>query len=232
MPSNYLPSREAELVTWTNDFRANILATPEAYGLTAAQATQYQATRTTLVNAYNTVQNPITRTPPNFAAKNAAKTALIKMTRQLVDVIQAFPGTTNEKRRQLKISERDRKPTPSPIPSMPFVKVVSVNGRDVTLSIQQSKTTKRKPKGALLANVMVAYAESAPEGVAGWNFVTGTGRTTVTVTLDGVQEACTAWVTAFWVNGRKESSQAATPIPINLGAMSAAPVTMKLKKAA
>ncbi len=231
MPRDYLPREEAKLVTWTNDFRANILAAPESYGLVAVQATQYQATRTTFVNAYNTAQNPLTRTRPNIAAKNVAKRALITMTRMLVDQIQGWPQMTNEKRLQLGITERGKKPTPSPVPGQAYVKVESVNGRQVTISIQQSQNNKGKPKGVEGANIMVAYGE-LPATTTDWSFAQTTGKSKTTITLDAVQEATTAWVTAFWFNGRKATGPAANPVSVNLGAAPVLPVSMKIRKAA
>ncbi len=232
MASNYLPREEAKLVTWTGEFNTNINANPTHYGLVAAQATQYQAKRTTFVNAYNKVQNPVTRTPPNIVAKNDAKKALIAATRSLVDVIQAWPEMTDEKRRELKITVRDKRPTPSPVPGTPFVRVESIDGREVTVNLQQSKRIKGKPAGVSGANVFVYYGEQPPATANGWTFETGTGRTKVTLTLDAVESACTAWITAFWFNGRKVSGQAADPVRINLAATNALPSAMKIRKAA
>ncbi len=232
MAFNYLPSEEAKLVVWTGEFLANIQANPTSYGLVAQDATDYATTRTRFVDAYNKVQNPITKTPPNITAKNTAKKTLINATRMLVDVIQAWPQMTNEKRRELKITERDKKPVPTPVPGTPFVKVASINGRKVTLSLQQSKTSKGKPKGVSGANVFVFYGEQPPATANGWKFETGTGRSKVTLNLTDVEAACTVWITAFWFNGRKEAGQAADPISVNLAAMSALPQGMKIKKAA
>jgi len=131
--SSYLPREEAKLVTWTGEFFTNLSTKPaDYYGAAPDLISAYAVTRTRFVNAYNAVQNPITRTPPNIEAKNVFKKALVNATRSLVDVIQAWPSMTNEKRRELKITERGNRPTPSPIPGMPFVKVESIDGRDVT----------------------------------------------------------------------------------------------------
>lgn len=233
MPSNYLPSREAELVTWTNEFRANILAAPAAYGLSEQQATQYQATRTTFVNAYNAVQNPVTRTPPNFVAKDVAKRVLIVATRSLVDVIQAWPSMTNEKRRELKIAERGKRPMPSPVPgTAPFIKVSKTDGRVVTLKLQSSRTNKAKPKGVSGVSIFSYYGQQPPADANGWKFETMSGRTTVSIPLDATDAAGTVWVTAFWFNGRKETGVASNPISVNLPAASPLPQMTMATKAA
>ena len=230
--SSYLPREEAKLVTFTGEFLANIALQPTNYGLVAQDAADYKVSRDRFVASYNLVQNPITRTPPNIEAKNVFKKALVNATRSLVDVIQAWPSMTNEKRRELKITERGNRPTPSPIPGTPFVKIESIDGRDVTLSLQQSRTNKGRPKGVSGANVFVFYGSDAPATTNGWQFETGTGKSKVTLNLGAVETACTVWITAFWFNGRKQSGQAATPISVNLSAITPLPQAMKINKAA
>lgn len=230
---DYLPIREAELVTWTGDFLTTLQTKPANYfNVPASRIAEYVTTRNRFVNAYNTATNPNTRTGPAIEAKNVAKATLIRSTRSIVDEVQAWAQTTNEMRRELGITERGKKPTPSPIPPMPFVKVESVNGRDVTLNLQQSRTTKGKPRGAIGANIMVAYGDEMPTSETGWAFAATTGRTKVTVNLNAVTEATTVWITAFWFNGRKQTSQAATPVSVSLGATAVVPVSMKIRKAA
>lgn len=135
---------------------------------------------------------------------------------------------TNEHRRELKISERGK----SPVPETPFVKVESINGREVTLSIQESRATKGRPKGVSGAKLFVSYSAQPPATTNGWNFETGTGKTKVVLVLDSVEAACTVWITEFWFNGRKESGPAATPISVNLAAATPLPSAMKMKTAA
>jgi hypothetical protein len=211
MPATYLPRTEAGLLIWATDFYNHIRTTPSSFGLNETQSEDYGISRNRYEAAFNAIQNPDTRTPPNIAIKNDAKKHLINASRMLVDICQAWPQMTDAKRRQLKITERDKKPTPSPIPDSPHIKIVSTDGRTVRLSIQQDRTTKKKPRGVIGANVLVYYGDVAPTTAVGWTFLTNTGRTTVDIALDGVQEATTAWITAMWVNGRKQTSQAAIP---------------------
>jgi len=233
MPTNYLPREEAKLVTWTGEFLTTLQARPANYfNVDAARIAEYVTTRNRFVAAYNVANNANTRTRPSIEAKNEAKRTLIRATRSVVDGIQAWAQTTNEMRLELKISERGKKPVATPIPAQAFVKVEKVNGRDVTLSIQQSRTTRSKPRGVDGANIMVAYGEELPESTIGWTFAQTTGRTKTTITLDAVAGPCTVWISAFWFNGRKQTGPASTPVSVNLGATSALPVSMKIKKAA
>lgn len=230
---DYLPVREAELVTWTGEFLTELQAKPAGYyGVAADRISEYATTRTNFVNAYNVANNPATRVKSAITAKNDKKATLLRSTRSVVDVIQAFPQTTNAMRDDLGIAQRGKKPTPSPIPTQAFVKVEKIDGRDVTVNIQQNSSTKGKPRGAIGANIMVAYSEQPPVATTEWTFAQTTGKTKTTITLDAVSDACTVWISAFWFNGRKATGPASTPVSVNLGATSASPMSMKIKKAA
>src|SRR3954467_1442839 len=113
MPLDFLPSREAELVTWIGTFRSLITSAPTTYGLTAGQATAYGTLATNFINAYNIARADATRSPSNIIAKDEAKHLLIANTRLLAGIVQAFPGTTNQMRSDLGLTVRSQ---PSPIP--------------------------------------------------------------------------------------------------------------------
>ncbi len=221
---DYLPSREAQLVTFTGEFSTNISKNSKGYGLTVDQATEYATTRERFVTAFNVAQNPLTRTPPNIQAKDAAKTSLINATRMLVDVVQAWPEMTNEKRADLKITLRDRKPTPSPVPSTsPFIKVKSIDGRIVTFECQSTKTSRGKPKDVSGVTLFSHYGPTPPQTAEGWKLIGMSGRTTVTTTFDDMDAGGTVYVTGFWFNGRKQSGPSGKPISISLAATTPLP---------
>src|SRR4030095_15264680 len=75
--TNFLPSREADLVTWSTNFNTKIVAAPTTYGLTAAQATAYTALHNAWTSAYQTANANSTRTPSSITAKNQEKVNLI-----------------------------------------------------------------------------------------------------------------------------------------------------------
>jgi hypothetical protein len=234
MPTNYLPREEAKLVTWTGEFVTTLtpLVAKTDFPIDSARLAQYVTTRDEFVTAYNTANNPTTRTKPAVTEKNARKATLIRSTRSVVDVLQAWPDMTNTLRDELGISQRGKKPEPSPIPAKAFVKVLSIDGRDVTLEIRQGVGKAGRPRGAQGATVMIAYGAEAPAETTAWTLATNTGRTKTTITLDAVPAACTAWISAFFWNGRKQSGPASTPVSVSLAAMVAAPVPLKIKKAA
>ena len=90
-----------------------------------------------------TRENPATRNGPYVTAKNDARDALVKGEggiRDLVNIIQAFPGTTDEARSSLQITIRDTTPTNVPAPTTaPFLAVGDVYSRDVTIVLRESE---------------------------------------------------------------------------------------------
>jgi len=109
MATNFVPTREADLLAWSRNFDNLITATPTAYGLTAAQATAYTTLHTNFANALQLATEPSTRTPVAVRDKNIAKDALIDGPggiRELARIVQATPTVTDGQREALGISPR------------------------------------------------------------------------------------------------------------------------------
>lgn len=218
MPS-YLPSREADLVTWSNNFDALITASAPTYGLTVAQASDYRGLHNAFVSAYQIANDNSTRTPSSVTTKNDAKEALVNGEhgiRQLVGIVQNYPGTTNTLRQDLQITVPDTEPTPVPPPSSPpIVEVKDVYGREVTLRLQDSTTSsgRAKPSGVSGATILSYVGDDPPVDPADWKFEGNTTRTTYSIEFPiTVAPGAKVWLTAFWFNPRQQSGPAATPI--------------------
>lgn len=223
MPS-YLPSREADLVTWSNNFNTLINVDPVAYGLDIGQAAAYTALHDAFVSAFQTANDNSTRTPSAVVTKNDAKEALIEGPggiRELVTIIQGNPTTTDTQRSDLEITIRDTEPTPVPVPgNPPEIDVIEVYGRKVTLRLRDVKNpTKRgKPDGVIGATILSFIGETPPTSAGAWQLEGSTGRTTYTVEFpETVAPGTKVWLTAFWYNPRSQSGPAATPIHSHIG---------------
>ena len=133
----FLPKREADLVTWSTNLDTRLTADPLIYGLDIGQAAAYAALHGTFAAAFQAANEPSTRTPSAIQAKNDAKEALIEEARSLVNIIQAFPGTTNQMRTDLGITVPDTEPAPVPVPAWPpGIDIVSTYDRTVTLRLK------------------------------------------------------------------------------------------------
>ncbi|MFT3787258.1 MAG: hypothetical protein QM770_13990 [Tepidisphaeraceae bacterium] len=230
---DYLPTTEAALVTWTDRFLTAIQTAPADYGLVPLQASDYAVTRTRFIDLYLQAQSDSTRTRVIVNEKNVAKKTLINATRMLVRVCEAWPQMTNAKRLELGITEKKPRPAPIPPPTTePYLKVVSVVGRRVTIDLQSSKTKQDKPAGVDSANVFVAYGDVAPTDELAYALYTGTNRSRVELVLGDTNDAVKAWVTACWLNRRRESGPACAPVAVPLAAIEPVPNVTKLRKVA
>src|SRR5688572_5857937 len=115
--ADFFPSREADIVTWSVNFKTLITATPTTYGLTAAQATAYTTKHDAFVAAHQTANDPATRSPSAIIAKDVAKVALAAEARMLARIVQATPTVTAEQKSDLGLTVRDGEPSPIPPPA-------------------------------------------------------------------------------------------------------------------
>jgi len=220
MPSTYLPSRESELVTWSNNFSALVQADAAAYGLNEGQTDAYSDAQIAFVDAYQVANDPTTRSPKNIETKNLAKQALVALTRELVKVCQAWPAMTNDKRVALGITVPDVDPTPVPVPEFaPQLDVVGVSGRTFSLRLRDSVTGERKkPEGVQGATVVSYVGETIPADMRQWHFEGITTRTNVDVEFGAtVPMGAKVWLAAFWYNRRAESGPACAPLSAHVG---------------
>jgi len=218
---SYIPSREAELLGWSTNFDSKINADPTIYGLTIEQAGEYNTLHNAYRTAYQVAIEPDTRTQSTIIAKNDAKKALIQKARELAQIVQKYPGTTNVMRSDLGITVPDDEPTPVPVPEdPPAVEIKSRYGKTATLRMHDvNNSTKRgKPPYVTGASVFSFVGEEAPDDLGQWKFEGNTGKTEVEVTFPPmVPGGSKVWFTAFWFNSRKESGPASAPVSARLG---------------
>src|SRR3954467_8723670 len=182
MPLDFLPSREAELVTWIGTFRSLITSAPTTYGLTAGQATSYGTLATNFVNAYNVANADATRSPSNIIAKDEAKHLVVANTRLLAGIIQKFPGTTNQMRSDLGLTVPAAKGTIPPPSDIPELDIVSRIGTRVRIRLRDSTGVRRgKPLGVQGARVYSHVGPTAPVEIGDWTFEGQTTRVTADI---------------------------------------------------
>lgn len=230
MGASYIPNRDADLVGFAQNLSTKLTATPTAYGITAAQATAFDALFVSFRNAFFTIQDPSTSSAPFVAAKNTAKEALIENAngiRALVALIQAHPGITDEQLLDLRLTVRDREPTPLPPPATaPVLEIVSNVARTVKIRLHDSTSANRrgKPAGVQGATIFSFVGDEAPSDLKEWKFEASTTRTVLDVEFPvSVADGAKVWLTAFWYNPRAQSGPACAPVSTRiLGGLSMA----------
>jgi hypothetical protein len=231
--SSYMPDKEADQVLWAQNFSLAINATPAAYGLDAEEADAFATIYTAMLASWNTARNEPTRTKGTVAAKNVALQNMKVAARNLVSIIQGTPTVTEQAKVNAGITVRKTKPTPVPAPTeRPFIKVAKVDGRTVTLRLQQDSERRSKPAKVAGATIFVGYGADAPQTMADWEYYTATGRTTVEIDFPPSATGDTVWITAFWQNAKDESGPAAFPVSISLPAGGVLPKAQEMKLAA
>ena len=226
MPASldYLPSREADLVTWSDNFNTLITATPTAYGLTAGQATAYTALHSAFVTAWEIANRPSLRTTPAIETKNTAKYNLISGPggiHELAMIVQDFPGTTNTERADLGLTVRDADPSPIPPPTMsPGLDIVAVNGRTVKIRLHDaaSPSSRAKPAGVKGASVYSYVGATPPESIDAWKYEGSTTKNVIDIDFPTtVAAGSKVWLAAYWTNPRLQSGPPCDPVATTVG---------------
>jgi hypothetical protein len=221
--TNFLPTRESELVTWANNFNAKIKANPTQYGLTAGMATAFETLHTAWNTAYQTAKDPDTNSKSNTAAKNSAKEAMVDGEggiRALARTVQGFAAITPELLTELGLTVRDTEPSPIPAPSTaPVLTVVSRFNRTVKIKLKDAANpdNRGRPDGVDGALVFAHVGENPPVGMDNWSLKANATKTTVDITFpDSVPASAKVWITAYWYNPRGASGPACAPVSTNI----------------
>ena len=222
--ASYLPSTDSGLLTWAQNFYSFIEAAPANYGLTIEDAAAYSALLTAYDAALATANNAGTRTTPSVQAKNTAKKALIAGTRPLVNTVQAFAGTTDAMRADLRITIRDTSYTPVPVPeSTPALTVVMVSGRTIKVNLRAREDdgspseSRARPTGVKGAAVYFAAGEDYPQDITGWSFKGNVNKTTFDLTIpDSVAAGSKVYLTAQWFNTKSQTGPACPPVETSI----------------
>ncbi len=217
---DFIPSSEAEFITWTTNFNSKINTSASDYGLTPTQASQYGGGHVAFLIAYNKANAPDTRSPTNLMAKNAAMKTLKNYARQLARIIQANPDVSDERKAELGLTVRKGEPAHIPPPGeAPDTDIVSVVGHTVKIRLHSASSASRrgKPAGVAGASIFSFVGDSPPASLSGWVFQGNTTRTIVDVTLPPeTPNGAKVWLCAYWYNPRTEKGPVSAPVSTHI----------------
>lgn len=219
MPSSsYMPDKVADQVLWANTFNTVVSGAVAAYGVPAGLMAAFGDVNTALQEAWQASELPSTRTKGTIATRNNALKLMRETAKNLVSIIQGTPAVTDEMKIAAGVTVRKTHGSPIGVPTQsPFIKVKSINGRQVTVQLQQDVSKRCKPPG--VAGATILSATTATESTDRWKFLRNTTRPgTVTITFPASSTGDTVYLSAFWWNERGESGPAANPLAINLPA--------------
>ena len=214
MPTSYFPQDDKGLLGWGANLNDKAGINPAAYSLTADQGAQITQAFGDFETAMARLQDPATKSPLATQQKNTSRKKFKGVAMVMVNLIQAFPTTTDDMRADLRITIRDEPPTPVPAPGdAPLVKVVSVRGRTFKLELLDARNNRRrKPSAVGAAWLYYAVGEEMPafERMT-FNGSTSTAATQMVVPLD-VPVGAKVWVSACWVSTSEKCGPVSLPV--------------------
>lgn len=149
---SYIPTRDADLIAWGDNFASVITADPAVYGLLPADALVIQTQFDEFNAAYVIAVNPATRTIVTIAAKDEEKAGFLSIARAYAAIIRANAGVSNDAKAAAGLTIPDPTPTPIPVPSTYPLLAAPLQGIGqilMTITDQATPLIKKKPFGVL-----------------------------------------------------------------------------------
>jgi hypothetical protein len=207
MAASYIPSKDADLDVWLNNFKTLIAASPTTYGLVTADGTAITNAYNSSHTAYLAAVNPTTRTTATVATKNAQKSIVLTLVRGYAATIRANAAVSDALKMGLGLHVRDTTPTPVPAPSTyPMISVVGmgVGAQSLRASDQLTPSKRSKPTGAAGLLIFRAVAAAPITDPADCTFLAFAGRTELTSSFAPADNGKTATYFARWTNSKGE----------------------------
>lgn len=220
MYRSFLPRKDADLLTWSNNFNARLGTSASTYFMSTAQVTNYAAKHDAFADALALSSDPLTRTKGKIIAKNAAKRALLSVASSYGQMISNNIAVSDEAKADIGVTIRKTEPTPITPPAFsPTLVVKSVDGNIVTVLVRGPEVNKRGlPDGVNGATLFSHIGTAPPVNINDWKFEGSTGKNKIAIEFPlSAEPFSKVFITAFFFNPAKESGPACTPISTNLG---------------
>lgn len=157
---SYIPSKDADVITWGNNFATLLTADPSLYGIDASLALINQTMYDEFVAAFNLASDPATRTIVTVAQKDEEKAGFLSLARSIAAIIRADQGVSEANKAALGLTIPDPTPTPIPAPTTKPVLSAPLAGQNqVYMTIVDELTPDKKSKPAGVAGCVIFRAE-------------------------------------------------------------------------
>jgi hypothetical protein len=217
---DFLPTKDAALLSWSANFNTLIGLTPEAFGLVAADATAYNTKHLAFVAALTTSTEPNTRTHPAILATKAKRRELTDMARDLSKRIQGTPSVTDAQKASLGLDVK-APPTPVHAPTdAPVAEVDEMNGWLAKFKVRPAGSEGRSSLApeAKMIHIYSYVGATPPANVNDYKFEGVSSRAIFEVQFDPELAVGTkVFVCCNWVTGRGLTSPACSPIGLVIG---------------
>ena len=203
----YIPTTDAALDLWADNFCGMIQTDPDRYGLmlydAGVLANQFTIWHEALVKAWN----PMTKTPVAVADKDGEKVTLLQLIRQYAAQIRANLGVSDEDKTALGLNIPDPTPTPIPVPTTyPVIGVMLAGTGEHNLVIADQLTPwkKSKPYGVVGCLLFAQNGVTPPQHMTDAPLFAVPTKADVVLDVSGYSPGTWLAYAAKWFNAKGE----------------------------
>jgi hypothetical protein len=161
--TDYIPRKDAELVPWSDNFRAHVAANAAEWGIPDGEVEELEAATGTFAALQAEADSPV-RNPIIVAEKNAARRNLVRIIRTMTSFRLKNPVITRAGRIAMGLHVRDVAYSTIGVPtSHPALHVETSNARELKIAYaNRGSRSKAKPYGISGAVIAYAVADEPP----------------------------------------------------------------------
>ena len=219
-----VPISDLKLVPYSTNTDARLTVAPSIYHMDATEVAAYSNLHERYISAVESVvtaREAGVRSKATTAAKNAARTDLLRLARDIYGSVAASSTISDADKILLGVNIRDVKPSPAPVPTeRPMLAIEAVVGRTLTVSIGPNEAgdrRRRRDDGITGAYVYSFVGEDYPSDPSQWLFQGNAMRDSYDVTLgENVVAGARVWVCCSFVNRRAEGGPVSLPVSANV----------------
>jgi len=204
---DYLPTADAELIAWLQNFTTYANANLAALGLVAADMTPVTTAFTALQSAFNANNAAQAAAQAARQTKDTNRTTAEVVTRALARRLQAAPAVTDTQRQALGLPVRDKQPTSKTAPTTrPTLEINTAQRLQHTLAFRNEGASKSsaKPKGVLGCEIWVKVGATPPADPSELRFLALDTATPYIALYTGADAGKPAHYMARWLNTQGE----------------------------
>ncbi len=204
MSTNFIPGPDAALSIWAANFSAYVTTNATALGVPTTDATALASAVTAFGGAIASHTTAVANAKSVRETKQTDRQSLVSQARLIARRIQANPAVTNTQKDAAGITVPATTRTPAPAPTTVPAATLDTNAglRQVLRLVDSGTDKRRKPRGAIGAEVYMAIASAPPAGVDQLSLRDVNSSTKVIQEFNSADTGKTAFYAFRWVNTR------------------------------
>lgn len=205
MPTDFLPSTDADLSPWLTNYVTLLTANPTDYGLLAGDATAVGALNDDYQAALTLRVDPSTNSSAAVADLHDKRVAVKALVRTQARVIRAYTSITSLLLSGIGLTVADTDPTPIPAPATKPVLAVEryeSNQHVLRLRDESTPTSSKKADGAWAAEIFCKVGPGAPASIADCTYLGLASKRLFIASQDPADAGKTAYYLARWTTRR------------------------------